>query len=99
MAITTKPTAGNQLNFTHGIDSNSTSGTFSFRTAQLSPATVPNMPSFTSQDSLFEMRKGVTPVTMDMMAKGEVCGACHNGDQAFDDNFVNCGRCHRVPED
>ena len=50
-------------------------------------------------DSLFEMKPGVTPVTMDMMKEGEVCGACHNGSIAFDDSFENCSRCHRAPAD
>jgi c(7)-type cytochrome triheme protein len=50
-------------------------------------------------DSLFEMKRGATPVTMELIGKGEVCGACHDGVLAFDDSFQNCARCHRVPSD
>ena len=50
-------------------------------------------------DSLFEMKKGATPVTMDLIGAGKACGACHNGDLAFDDDFTNCTRCHFVPAD
>jgi c(7)-type cytochrome triheme protein len=50
-------------------------------------------------DSLFEMKKGATPVTMEMIGKGETCGACHNGKLAFSDDFVNCARCHRPATD
>jgi c(7)-type cytochrome triheme protein len=49
-------------------------------------------------DSLFKMTKGTTPITMDLMAEGKSCGACHNGNQAFETNFANCARCHHVPE-
>jgi c(7)-type cytochrome triheme protein len=50
-------------------------------------------------DSLFEMKRGGTPVTMDLIKQGEVCGACHNGNLAFNDGFENCSRCHRAPSD
>ena len=50
-------------------------------------------------DSLFEMELGVTPITMDLMSKGKVCGACHNGKIAFGDDFGSCSRCHRPPSD
>jgi c(7)-type cytochrome triheme protein len=50
-------------------------------------------------DSLFEMKRGVTPVSMALIAEGKACGACHNGNQAFDDGFENCARCHRPPAD
>ena len=50
-------------------------------------------------NSLFEMKLGATPITMDLMEKGEVCGACHNGKLAFNDSFGNCSRCHRAPSD
>ncbi len=50
-------------------------------------------------DSLFEMKRGATPVTMELIAEGEACGACHNGIRAFDDSFQNCSRCHRQPAD
>ena len=45
-------------------------------------------------DRLFEMKHGATPVTMDLMKEGKVCGACHNGEQAFYVDFKNCHRCH-----
>jgi c(7)-type cytochrome triheme protein len=47
-------------------------------------------------DSLFEMKHGVTPVSMDLMKQGKVCGACHNGKLAFNSDFKNCNRCHVV---
>ena len=50
-------------------------------------------------DSMFEMKKGATPVTMDMIDKGEACGICHNGEIAFDSDFSNCVRCHVPPAD
>jgi len=45
-------------------------------------------------DSLFEMKRGGTPVTMDLMDDGKVCGACHNGQIAFASSFQTCYRCH-----
>ena len=45
-------------------------------------------------DSLFEMKRGGTPVTMDLMKEGKVCGACHNGQLAFGSDFQTCNRCH-----
>lgn len=48
-------------------------------------------------DSLFKMEQGATPVTMALMGKGEVCGACHNGEIAFGSDFVSCARCHQPP--
>ena len=45
-------------------------------------------------DTLFEMKKGGTPVTMELMAEGKVCGACHNGTVAFDSGYTNCNKCH-----
>ena len=50
-------------------------------------------------DSMFEMKKGATPVTMDMIDKGEACGICHNGKIAFGSDFSNCQRCHVPPAD
>jgi len=47
-------------------------------------------------DSLFEMKPGITPVTHEIMDKGEVCSACHDGKTAFDAGFKNCNRCHVV---
>ena len=50
-------------------------------------------------DSLFEMKRGGTPVTMDLIKKGEVCGTCHNHTLAFGSDFESCNRCHFVPEE
>lgn len=47
-------------------------------------------------DSLFEMKHGVTPVSMALMKQGKVCGACHDGKLAFPADFKNCNRCHVV---
>lgn len=46
-------------------------------------------------EDLFEMKIGGTLVTMDLIKKGEVCGACHNGLQAFEVNLSTCNKCHR----
>ena len=48
----------------------------------------------TCHDSLFEMKRGGTPVSMDLMKEGKVCGACHNGELAFGSDFQTCNRCH-----
>ena len=45
-------------------------------------------------DSLFEMKLGGTPVTMDLMKEGKVCGTCHNGQLAFGSDLQTCNRCH-----
>jgi len=45
-------------------------------------------------DSLFAMKSGTTPVTMDLMKEGKVCGACHDGKAAFASSFQTCSRCH-----
>lgn len=45
-------------------------------------------------DSLFEMKRGGTRVTMALMAEGKVCGACHNKVLAFGSDFQSCERCH-----
>jgi len=50
-------------------------------------------------DSLFEMKKGGTPVTMDLMKEGKVCGSCHDGQAAFASSFQTCSRCHVSDEE
>jgi c(7)-type cytochrome triheme protein len=50
-------------------------------------------------DSLFEMKRGGTEVTMELMSKGKVCGACHNGKLAFGSDFQSCNRCHVVTKE
>jgi c(7)-type cytochrome triheme protein len=46
---------------------------------------------YACHDELFPMRRGSNP-TMAAMAKGESCGACHNGKAAFGVDM--CHRCH-----
>ena len=43
---------------------------------------------------LFEMKAGSNPVTMDAIAAGKFCGACHNGRTAWAPSFETCNRCH-----
>jgi len=45
-------------------------------------------------DSLFEMKRGGTLVTMELISRGKVCGACHNGQTAFESEFQTCNKCH-----
>ena len=45
-------------------------------------------------DALFEMRAGSNTVSMDSIAAGKHCGACHNGKIAFAPTFNACPRCH-----
>jgi c(7)-type cytochrome triheme protein len=54
---------------------------------------------YVCHETLFEMKKGANEVTMEKMNKGQYCGACHNGRQAFDVSFENCTRCHVEPQD
>ncbi|MFI5398474.1 MAG: cytochrome c3 family protein [Candidatus Binatia bacterium] len=46
---------------------------------------------YACHDALFPLRRGANP-TMATMAKGESCGACHNGKVAF--GVDTCQRCH-----
>jgi c(7)-type cytochrome triheme protein len=43
---------------------------------------------YVCHETLFEMKN-----------KGQYCGACHDGRQAFDVSFENCTRCHAEPQD
>jgi c(7)-type cytochrome triheme protein len=45
--------------------------------------------------SLFAMRAGSDTLTMAAMRDGAACGACHDGEVAFD--LVDCTRCHTAP--
>ena len=47
---------------------------------------------------LFEMKLGATEINMAMMAQGESCAVCHNGELAFKADFQSCNRCHRPAE-
>lgn len=42
--------------------------------------------------SLFEKKKGSARMTMDLLNKGEFCGACHNDKVAF--GTSDTGKCH-----
>jgi c(7)-type cytochrome triheme protein len=47
---------------------------------------------------LFKMKKTGTAPTMDAMAEGKACGACHNGKAAFEVmDGDRCETCHRTP--
>ncbi len=45
---------------------------------------------------VFKMKKGTSgQITMAAMDKGEFCGACHNGKEAFATNDkAGCNKCH-----
>jgi c(7)-type cytochrome triheme protein len=45
-------------------------------------------------DSLASMRGGGAPVTMEAIAEGRSCGACHDGKRAWGVTFETCNRCH-----
>ena len=46
---------------------------------------------------LFKMQKGGVKLTMDGMAGGKACGACHNGKKAFEVmDGEKCGTCHKA---
>ncbi len=49
---------------------------------------------YACHDDLFAMKRGEAP-TMAAMAKGQSCGACHNGKAAFGTDM--CQRCHIGP--
>jgi c(7)-type cytochrome triheme protein len=40
-----------------------------------------------------KMKQGTVEITMDDIYAGKFCGACHNGERAFDAQS-NCSRCH-----
>ena len=45
----------------------------------------------------FVMQQGANAVTMAAIRQGQFCGACHNGQTAFNVEFQNCARCHKEP--
>jgi c(7)-type cytochrome triheme protein len=45
-------------------------------------------------DDLFKMKVGSSQITMNAMREGKWCGACHDGNAAFESNFESCPRCH-----
>ena len=51
---------------------------------------------YACHDSILKMKLGADAMTMDIMATGKFCGACHDGNTAFDtSSFDNCVRCHQ----
>jgi c(7)-type cytochrome triheme protein len=44
--------------------------------------------------SIFQMKKGSTRITMEMIYQGNSCGKCHNGKTAF--SAKDCGKCHNM---
>lgn len=45
---------------------------------------------------MFHMAKGSDKMDMSKFTKGQLCGRCHNGAQAFDvKDKAGCGRCHK----
>jgi len=53
-----------------------------------------NFKCYVCHDTIFQMKAGVDPVTMDAIRDGKFCGACHNGKVAFPVGFDTCDRCH-----
>ena len=44
--------------------------------------------------SIFQMKKGMSSMTMDSIYQGRYCGACHNGKKAF--STSECTKCHEM---
>jgi c(7)-type cytochrome triheme protein len=51
-----------------------------------------------NQELFPRMQKGATPITMEAIDAGRLCGSCHNGEQAFASRD-NCLRCHQENQD
>jgi c(7)-type cytochrome triheme protein len=45
---------------------------------------------------IFQMKKGLSKITMDAIYQGRYCGACHNGKKAF--SSAECSLCHEMKE-
>jgi c(7)-type cytochrome triheme protein len=46
--------------------------------------------------SLFQKKKGSAKMTMELLNKGQFCGACHNGKVAFSTSDTKkCHECHK----
>lgn len=43
---------------------------------------------------IFQMKKGLSKITMDSIYQGRYCGACHNGKKAFSSS--ECALCHEM---
>jgi c(7)-type cytochrome triheme protein len=51
----------------------------------------------TCHPSLFQMKKGVTKITIASHTNGQFCGSCHNGETAFGTNdSKKCHECHKT---
>ncbi len=47
-------------------------------------------------NSVFQMDKGSNRMNMSKITKGDFCGTCHNGKNAFDvAPRANCAKCHK----
>jgi c(7)-type cytochrome triheme protein len=53
-----------------------------------------NFKCYVCHDSIFQMKAGANPITMENIQQGKFCGACHNGKIAFPAGFDTCDRCH-----
>lgn len=47
-----------------------------------------------NQQTFPRMQQGTVTITMEAIDKGQLCGSCHNGRQAFASKD-NCQRCHQ----
>ncbi len=46
--------------------------------------------------SMFHMAKGADQMDMNKFTRGQFCGRCHNGEQAFDvKDKAGCVKCHK----
>jgi len=51
---------------------------------------------YVCHDALFKMKLGADKITMDAIAGGKYCGACHDGKTSFEaSSFERCARCHQ----
>ena len=46
-----------------------------------------------NKDMFPKMKQGTVAITMAQIYEGKLCGACHNGQRAFEAK-TNCNRCH-----
>ena len=46
-----------------------------------------------NKETFPKMKQGTVEITMNDIYAGKLCGACHNGERAFDAQG-NCTRCH-----
>lgn len=45
-------------------------------------------------EKIFKMENGANNMSMKRFKKGELCGECHNGKEAYAIGFDTCNRCH-----